>query len=361
MTSRHLRTAALSAVAATTVLAAVGFAVPAGAAQPSPTPAGVSVPAGWTARVVASSASKAMTGLDDITTLDGKLFVGFQNGVGTMGEPAPSGATASTLVEYSPDGRTVAQWNLTGKIDGLGANPRTNEVIATVNEDGNSSIYTVEPRAHGARVHHYAYNLNPLPHGGGTDSITVHHGVVYLAASNPGTNAAGQTGDRPAMYTVCFAGSTAALSPVFPDDVTATNLVTGATGALNLTDPDSSNWVPAGIHGIGNTLMLDSQGDQELVFVKHPGEHNQSVSVLPLSTSVDDTVFATSTRGTLYVVDSGGTRLIAITGPFRKGEVFTSASGLSTLDPSNGQATGFGSGIQPKGLLFVAADGNRTN
>lgn len=354
MTSRHLRATALSAVAATTVLAAAGFAVPASAAQPSSTIAGVSVPAGFSARVVASSTSNAMTGLDDLTTLDGNLFVGFQNGVGTMGEPAPSGATASTLVEYTPDGRTLAQWSLTGKIDGLGANPRTNEVIATVNEDGNSSIYTVDPRAHAAQVHHYAYNVNPLPHGGGTDSVTVHHGVVYLAASNPAADSAGLTGNSPAMYTVRFAGSTATLSPVFPDDVAATNLVTGASSGLNLTDPDSSNWVPASVHGVGDTLMLDSQGDQELVFVKHPGKHDQTVSMLPLSMSVDDTAFATGTCGTLYVVDAGQNRLIAITGPFRKGEVFSSASGLSTVNLSNGQVTAFGSGIQPKGLIFAS-------
>jgi hypothetical protein len=39
---------------------------------------------------------------DDIATLGGKLYVGFQNGVGSMGEPSPSGNLDSTLVEFTP-------------------------------------------------------------------------------------------------------------------------------------------------------------------------------------------------------------------------------------------------------------------
>ena len=41
---------------------------------------------------------------------------------------------------------------------------QTGDVIATVNEDANSSLYTIDPDAPaGAQVTHYNYN-EPLPH-----------------------------------------------------------------------------------------------------------------------------------------------------------------------------------------------------
>lgn len=347
-------------------LAAVGFAVPALAASPASgthaaTPAsgngGVTVPAGFTATVFAHSGT--LTGPDDMAQLGNNVFVAFQNGVGTMGEPSPSGRTTSTVVEYSLQGKEVAHWDVTGKVDGMGANPRTHQLVATVNEDGNSSIYTISPEGRDGDVTHYSYNLNPLPHGGGTDSVTVRNGVVYIAASAPAAGANGSTAGKPAMYKVRFSGKTAVLTPVFADNVTATNVVTGAKSALNLTDPDSSGAVPRMVPGIGGTLMLIGQGDQQVVFVKHPGAHDQSASVLPVSAQVDDITFATATKGTLYVVDNKANQVIAITGNFKRGQAFGSAAGLSTIDMKTGQVTPFASGIGgPKGLVFVPANGD---
>src|SRR5580704_17170584 len=84
-----------------------------------------------------------LTQPDDIVTLGGNLYVGFQNGVGSQGEVAPSGNLDSTLVEVTPAGSVVKQWDLAGKIDGLGADPAAGQVIATVNEDAKSSLYTI--------------------------------------------------------------------------------------------------------------------------------------------------------------------------------------------------------------------------
>lgn len=337
------KTRVRAGAAAAAVVAAVGFAAPADAA-------GVTVPAGFAARLVAQGTG--VTGPDDLVTLDGNLYVGYQNGVGTMGEPAPSGTTASTLVEYRPDGHQVAQWSLPGKIDGLGADRTEHRIVATVNEDGNSSLYTVGD----GQVRHYAYDSNPLPHGGGTDSVTVHDGTIYLAASNPAADANGSTGNRPAMYTARLAGGTAKLTPVFPDDQVATNRVTGAATTLNLTDPDSSGWVPRNVPGVGDSLMLVAQGDQQLVFVKDPGQRAQRASVLPVSAALDDTVFAPGSHSTLFVVDTDGNRIYAITGPFQRGQAFASAAGLSTVNLANGQVTAFGSGIKPKGLVFAGEE-----
>jgi hypothetical protein len=333
----------------------LGFATPATAAT-APTSGGVTVPAGFTAKVFAHNGT--LTGPDDIALLDGKVFVAFQNGIGTHGEPNKTGGTTSTLIEYSQQGKELKHWDLTGKVDGLGANPVTNRVIATVNEDGNSSIYTVAPEARTSAVTHYSYSSNPLPHGGGTDSVSVRNGVVYIAASAPTADANGSTGSAPAMYRVNFAGSTAKLTSVFADNVTATNRVTGAPMTLNLTDPDSSAAVPRGIPGVGGQLMLVGQGDKQMVFIDHPGTPAQSASVLPVSAQVDDTAFATSTSGTLYVVDNPNNQIIAITGKFQRGQAFGSAATLSTVDLKTGQVAPFGTGISsPKGLLFVPGHG----
>src|SRR5215472_10588434 len=56
---------------------------------------------------------------DDIVTLGGHLYVGFQNGVGPQGEPSGSGNLDSTLVEFTRAGHVVQQWDMTGKIDGM--------------------------------------------------------------------------------------------------------------------------------------------------------------------------------------------------------------------------------------------------
>src|SRR5215469_7015711 len=90
---------------------------------------------------------------DDIVTLGGNLYVGFQNNVGSQGEVAPSGSLDSTLVGLTPTGSGGNQWDLTAKLDGMGTDPATGQTIATVNEDSTSSLYTVS----GGTVTHYKY------------------------------------------------------------------------------------------------------------------------------------------------------------------------------------------------------------
>ena len=118
-------------------------AAPASAAAPT-------VPSGFSITMFAAAPSGSSIP-DDITRLDGHLFVGYQNGVGPNGEPGPSG-TSSTLVQYNDDGTIANQWQLTGKIDGLGADAANHRVLATVNEDSNSSLYTITPVRAGGRA-----------------------------------------------------------------------------------------------------------------------------------------------------------------------------------------------------------------
>ena len=147
-------------------------------------------------------------------TLGGNLYVGFQNGVGSQGEASISGNLDSTLVEFTPAGSVVKQWDVTGKIDGMGADSATGQVIVTVNEDSNSSLYTVS----GGTVTHYTYTSSPLPNKGGTDAIAAYNGKILISASAPGT-AGKAPASAPAVFVVTLnAGAkTAAVAPFFAD------------------------------------------------------------------------------------------------------------------------------------------------
>jgi hypothetical protein len=80
--------------------AAVSYA----ATAPSPQ---ITLPHGFSARPIAS-APAGSRGPDDIVRLGDHLFVGYQNGIGTKGEPGPDGSTKSTLIEYPwPAGRSA--------------------------------------------------------------------------------------------------------------------------------------------------------------------------------------------------------------------------------------------------------------
>jgi hypothetical protein len=360
MTSTRIMRASVAA----TALAAAGLAgVQAASASAAST--SVTVPHGFHVSVFATAPGK-VTGPDDIARLDGRIFVGFQNGVGAKGEPSPTGATKSTVVEYSAAGKALASWNVTGKVDGLGADPSHDRVVATVNEDGNSSIYTVTPEAPKQdQVKHYTFGPTPLPHGGGTDSVVARGGTLYVTASAPAADANGTTYSQPALYTVTLENGVARWKTVIKDNATAVDAVTGKTVTLNLSDPDSSENVPWSVPRFGGDFLLDSQGDSQLIFLRTHHHKAASATVLNLTTQVDDTAFATGSDETLYVVDSGSNDILAITGPFKAGEAFTSvpkdsstlASTLGLIDLSTGKVTAFGTGLgSPKGLLFVGGD-----
>ncbi len=141
---------------------------------------GVTLTHSFTAPGASSSMTEALADPDDITLLGNDIFVGFQNGVGPQGQPSTDGNQDSTVVELKLNGDPVAQWDVLGKTDGVTADPESGEVIATVNEDANSSLYTINPGAPvGSQVTHYSYN-QPLPHNGGTDAISIYRGQILI-------------------------------------------------------------------------------------------------------------------------------------------------------------------------------------
>jgi hypothetical protein len=319
-----------------------------------------------------ASQTESLAQPDDIATLGGNLYVGFQNGVGSQGEASTSGNLDSTLLEVTPAGSVVKQWDVTGKIDGLGADSATGQVIASVNEDSKSSLYTV---SHGT-VTHYTYTPSLLPHMGGTDAVAVYNGKILIVASAPGTSGKAPA-SAPAVYTVTLnAGAkTAAVTPFIADNATATGVNAPNAGkqvTLALTDPDSTAVVPSSSPEFAGDFVLNSQGDEELIFA---GAGGQNPQVLKISNSVDDMAWATSATGSLYTTDSGSNTVDAITGSFKPGTAYTSvtpcnansaptvcpaaprfpANYLGTINLKTGAlgtvaVTGV---VAPKGLIFV--------
>ena len=308
---------------------------------------------------------------DDIAAAGGHLYVGFQNGVGSQGEPSGSGNLDGTLIEITPAGHLVKQWDVTGKIDGMGSDPATGRVFLSDNEDSKSSLYVLS----GGTITHYTYTQSPLPHMGGTDAISVFNGKILISASAPGTSGTAPK-NAPAVYVVTLnaTAKTAALAPFFAINASATAVNgtnAGQTVALALTDPDSNTVVPSGSPSFAGDFMLNSQGDLELIF---SDSTSQTLKVLKISQSVDDVAWATSATGTLYATDSSADTVDAITGPLKPGTAYTAVTPcnsnsapttcpappawpvntLGTINLTTGAVTTVYHGpMTPKGLVFV--------
>jgi hypothetical protein len=83
--------------------------------------------------------------------------------------------------------------------------------------------------------------------------------------------------------------------------------------------------VPARAPEFAGDYMLNSQGDQELIFGKFTW-WGKWLSVLSISQSVDDSAWPTSEHGALYTTDSTANTLDIITGAFRPGTVYTAVT-----------------------------------
>jgi hypothetical protein len=336
------------------------------------------VPAG-----TAAPTTESLSSPDDITMLDRHMFVAFQNGVGPQGQPSADGNSDSTVVEFTSHGTVISQWDLLGKCDGLIADPQLGVVIATINEDANSHIDTIQPTAPvGQQVQVYSYN-EPLPHFGGTDAISVYHGQVLVSASAPGTTGmAAPQPTYPAVYTVTFDAATgiATVTPLFFDEDPAVNATVGPSfgtmAPLGLTDPDSNEVVPYSAPRFGGDFMLTSQGDQEQIFVMpNHGRSGPGLAVLDLANSVDDTAWVTG-HGQLFGSSTSTDTVDEVTGPFRPGQIYVAVTPcdandapatcpapgfppnyLGTLDPWTGAITPVpltGPSFEPQGMIFAA-------
>ncbi|MBV8445643.1 MAG: hypothetical protein JOZ92_06980 [Candidatus Dormibacteraeota bacterium] len=342
---------------------------------------------GTTLRHAVGSHTEALSKPDDITYAGGRIFVAFQNGVGSQGEASTTGNLNSTIVELRRDGDVVRQWDITGKCDGLTADLGDHRLIATVNEDGSSSLYTVNLDT--GDVDHYTYNI-ALPSNGGTDAITVYHDRIIVSASAPGTTGGPAAPDAsyPAAYWLTLHHDTlvADVHSLFSDEATASVANENASNEgqpvqLGLVDPDSNAAVPEDSPRFAGSFEITSQGDLQQIFVRHLGQTDESLRVLNLSQSVDDTSWISDADDTLYATDSTNDRVVVVRGPFDRNEVLVNATPcdagnapaicpgpgfppdyLAQLNLWTGQVTALevkGLDLQPSGLLVVSDDSSR--
>jgi hypothetical protein len=368
------RTRALSVMLGAGALAVVGLVGPTGASAVQPS--GSAVPS--LNLTLLASAPAGATKPDDITKLGSLLYVSYQNNAGKDGTPPGS---MSTIVAFDPiTGSVITTFAVTGRCDGLTADPMHNRLLASVNEDLNSSLYVITP---GNPVPaHYAYSPDPAQTGsdgtnGGTDAISVgSDGTVYVAHSNPDITLPAPN-NTAAVYTMTLSGTTANLSPLFGINDTA-GVINPAPGgpkkaSLGLTDPDSNRFIPTR----GGTLIQDAQADSKLVFVEQLQSGKPRLRQLNLTNATPpiggsatpqlDDIERVHGQGTLYAVDQkSGNIYSATTQGVPSGTFFVSQPAPSTgdlpndpaigvLDPKTGVVTHISSPLlSPKGLLFVS-------
>ena len=234
---------------------------------------------------------------DSVVYAGGKVWIGWQNITAKDGADSKS----STIGEYTTSGTLIKSWSIGGPTagtgchtDGMRMNPTTNVLWVMCNEDGSPRLFTIDPSASTATE----ITLPKTPHGGGFDDIQFLNGLAFIDASNPTLNSSGAN-VFPALYTVTLSGTTASLTPVLKGSAKGTTLNPPITSiTMPLTDPDSMMIDPQG------DLVLDSQGDMQLLFIHNPGTPSQSVKVLGVGTPVDDTVWPTSSNGCMIIADN---------------------------------------------------------
>lgn len=313
-------------------------------------------------------------GPDDITRLavddfdHGRsvVWTAFQNGVPTDG----AGGGHSTVAGYDrKTGALIEAIHVTGKVDGLTADPMLHRLIATVNEDNNSALNVIDVVTE--TVTRYTYSPSPaVSMAGGTDSIAIWNGHIVVAHSNPFD--ATQATDF--EVTLDKATHTAKLKPLFFDDSTAIDAVTHKATTLALTDPDTNSVIPDEAPSFANQLATIGQADGQIVFARHRDDDAGShfaLTVLNLTDNkpgntppTDGLAVATADSGTLYVVDAtAGTISKLDTTGWPAGTVFIgepSDNGnpiVGTLNLKTGVITPLGNTFaSPKGLLFVPHD-----
>jgi hypothetical protein len=306
---------------------------------------------------------------DSITFSSTNVFVGYGNG----GAPDGSGGAMSNIIEYDFNGNQIRNFTIVGHNDGLRYNPRTNELWALQNEDGNSTLIILNPQTGEQRLYHLCMG-SPCtgPHGGGYDDIDFLNGHVYISASAPTL----MPDSAPAIASLEFQGTEVILTGIINGNARVTSVRTGRKVTLNLTDPDSMIVDPVG------ELVMTSQGDGELIIVQHPGLSCQNSFVVPLSsalggrrtgnTQLDDTVFTSQSLGMLLVADKGLNAIYEITAPYFGPGAYSAVSVFSTPTAPNPIAsfvgrtnltTGFVAPIvigmsNPGGMAFIPSDVN---
>jgi hypothetical protein len=299
-----------------------------------------------------ATAPAGLSAPDSVAVRGDQVFVGY----GDNHAPDGSDGLSSQVVQYNMKGHLIHIYTVLGHNDGIKINPATGLVWALQNEDANANLVIVNPETKQQKF----YTFGPTLHGGGYDDLVFRGCQVFISASNP-ANTNPNTG--PAIVRAHLSGTMVEVDPVLAGDASAIDISTDQTIQLNLTDPDSMTLDPLG------NLVLDSQGDDELIFVSDPNTKNQRVLHLPLtylppnsstptSVEVDDTSFTTSSQGFILFADKTLNTVYRLDKvAFPPETAFIAADGASlvgTINPNTGLITPIVTGLgNPGGLVFV--------
>src|SRR5215469_9758065 len=292
------------------------------------------------------------TGPDSIALSRNSVWVSYTNGADSTGLSG-----SSTIVQYKLNGGVRHTYSISGSVDGLKVDPRTGRVWALQNQDGNSTLSLINPKAH--RV------SGPIPYAvtsatQGYDDVVFRLDQVFLSYTNPASPT------DPIIQLLQNGSDPLVVTPIVFRGTNGTNLATGqANQPTSQNDPDSLKVTPTG------DLILSSGDDGQLLFVGQPGTPNQSVSFLTLLdpstglavSGLDDAVFATARRGTFYLADTGNNRVLKIeVDHVPVGALFASVGSLNELavvDIHTGVTRPFVSNLNgPHGLEFVSRIGD---
>jgi hypothetical protein len=335
-------------------------------------PAGAATASGYTLSVFIKAPMSTMKP-DSIIQVGTTIFIGYQN-AGDVKDGSVPGLTNEVLqydLTTAPP-KIMNTLTVPGHIDGLMARSST-EVWAMANEDGNPALTIINLTTGTQKT--YQATVNPPLHGGGYDDMQLINGVVYVSASNPSNP--GTAPPTVVSLTLNANGTTFDVAPVLNGNAMALDITPSVGGSPNpnfntmaplmLTDPDSEATDPTG------NLVLDSQADGKLVFIKNPGPA-QTVSVLSLTLyndkdgptlPVDDTRFvpaAPGPTGQLFMLftDASNTTY-RVDAPFMAGDAYSAGQGqVMRLDTKSGHLTpvvvslGNAAALQdPHGMVFI--------
>ncbi len=315
--------------------------------------------AGYTVTLFARGMAGVYVAPDSLTTDGSFVYAGYQNSAAADGSSGNS-----VVVKYSLTGAALRQFPVNGKCDGLRIDPLTGLLWALSNEDANPRLTIIDPRT-GQEQRSYEPLPTETPFAGGYDDLAFTPSGAFISASNPALDRDGVNTYR-AIGLIRLVDDSAVITPVLQGDAMATDRTTGDRVRLNLTDPDSLSVDP-------NTgdVVLDDQGDSQIIFVHNAGSDAHEVSRLllqpasPAAPVVDEVTWTTSASGHFLVADHGNPGAIWVvhkTPGFTPAQAYvtvgndsrTFTSSLGTLDTTSGLITPVVTNFSsPKGLIFV--------
>lgn len=288
---------------------------------------------------------------DSIALDNGTVWVAYTNGADSTGLFGDS-----TVVQYSASGVELHRYKLAGYVDGLKLDPDTGQMWAMQNQDGDSTLTTIDPVTHVVDgPFHYAAPSSTQ----GYDDVVFRSGQVFLSYTNP----PGTSGDATLVRLLDPTNLTAPLKTrtVLTDGTLGLDTVTGKMAIAPQTDPDSLKLAANG------DLIFSSGNDGDIIAIEHPGTPRQSMKFTPIkgvtpgNAGLDDVILPSATSGTFYVSDAKNNRVLKVhISGLNLNDYYASVGSLKAfgqVDPSTGVFTPLISSANAPGFSFGSPHG----